>query len=181
MMAESGVTILDADKLGHLALMQPEIKQQIRSHWGDGVFDHNGEVNRTAVGSIVFGDHPEAKTELATLESITHPFIKKALADQIEHYRSIGTKVLLLDAPILIKAGWDQFCDEIVFVDSHDPIRQERATLRGWSIDHFRARENAQLALDLKRQRATAVIDNNDDLQHLKQQVDRLLDSWSRF
>lgn len=178
MMSDAGVPILDADKLGHAALAQTPIKQKIMSTWGNSVFDPSGEVNRAALGNIVFGNNAVAKSELAKLESITHPFINQSLAEQIERLRSTDTQVVLLDAPILIKAGWDQFCDEIIFVDANETLRYQRAASRGWSKDHFVARESAQAPLELKRQRSTVIVDNNGDEQQLQKQVSELLNRW---
>jgi dephospho-CoA kinase len=178
MFAESGAIVLDADKLGHLALQQEGIKVQIRQQWGHSVFDHHGNVDRSKLAAIVFGDREDATEDLAKLESITHPFIKQQLAELIDQHRSAGAPLVVLDAPILIKAGWDQFCDEVLFVNADDSVRQKRALSRGWTANELRKRENSQTSMEKKRQRATRIIENNSDIDHLRMQVNTLLAQW---
>ena len=48
-------------------------------------------------------------------------------------WRASGTKVAILDAPVMLKAGWNELCDALVFVDSPADQRLARAAARGWS------------------------------------------------
>ena len=68
----------------------------------------------------------------------------------------------MLDAAILLEAGWDDLCDLVVFVDAPRPERLERAARqRGWSPETFESRERAQWPCDEKRRRADVVITND--------------------
>ena len=67
----------------------------------------------------------------------------------------------MLDAPVLLKAGWDKFCDLILFVDATREQRVARAASRGWTEAEFAAREAAQEPLTEKRRRANWTIDNS--------------------
>jgi dephospho-CoA kinase len=58
-----GAEVLDADRVGHEVLLLPEIRSAIRNHFGGKVFGEDGEVNRKALGQIVFGPPPDGRPE----------------------------------------------------------------------------------------------------------------------
>ena len=79
----------------------------------------------------------------------------------------------MLDAPLLVEAGWDRFCDALVFVDAPRDRCGWRGPSRGWSEEEFAAREGAQESLDSKRRRADVVIDNSGSPEETQAQVER--------
>ena len=84
-----------------------------------------------------------------------------------------GCPAAVLDAPLLFEAGWNEFCDTVVFVDTPSRLRRTRAMMRGWSEEDFAAREDAQESLNHKRERADVVIDNADSPESTQAQVER--------
>lgn len=178
LLCRQGAQLLDADKAGHAVLRQAEVKQALRERWGEQVFGKDGEIDRAAVARIVFGSGDAAAAELRFLEQITHPRIGKLLEDRMAELSAAGIPAVVLDAPVMIKAGWDQRCDMILFVDAPRDIRVERALQRGWTEEGFAAREAAQESLAEKRRRADFVIDNSGPVGHTEQQVKQLWQSW---
>ncbi len=173
-LAALGADLLDADRVGHDVLREIPVKQAIRRRWGDGVFDQNGEVVRRAVAEIVFADSPSGPEEMDFLEKLTHPRIGGRIEEWIARSDRDGRfEKLVLDAPVMFEAGWDQVCDIIVFVDSPRELRLRRARQRGWAEADFAAREAAQHRLETKRERADVIFDNSSTLEHLYAQVDR--------
>ncbi len=79
--------------------------------------------------------------------------------------------------PVLYKAGWDAYCDIIIFVDADSATRAARARQRGWSDEQWRAREAAQPALALQRARADVVLDNSGTREQLMAQVEKFWQS----
>jgi dephospho-CoA kinase len=170
-----GAVVLDADAAGHAALLEPAVKEALRARWGKHVFDANGDVNRGAVAKIVFAANPQAAGELLFLESVTHPVISATLLAEIESLRRRGdVPIAVLDAAVMLKAGWDKFCDRLVFVDVPRDVRWSRAQKRGWTEAQFDAREAAQTSVEEKRARADYVLDNSGSVGELETQVDRL-------
>ena len=156
-----GAEVLNADQIGHEVLREPEVIEQLRTRWGAGVIDQHGQINRRAVAKIVFAPPPDGPTQLAFLEQITHPRIGARLAAKLKELSQRNDlTAVVLDAPVMLKAGWDKFCDRIVFVDAPVKLRHERACNRGWMEADFAAREDAQETLDKKRKAADVVIDN---------------------
>ncbi|MEX2186555.1 MAG: dephospho-CoA kinase [Pirellulales bacterium] len=186
MLAELGCGVLDADRAGHEVLREIEVKKAIRDRWGEGVFNADGEVDRRAVAKIVFASPLAESTkrertrqvndERRFLERLTHGRISAALRRQADELIAAGrVKAIVLDAALLLEAGWDGMCDALVFVDAPQDDRRRRAATRGWSDTEFAAREAAQESLEAKRRRADFEIDNSVDLETLRDNVEQFL------
>ena len=142
---------------------------------GDAVLDVSGNVDRAAVSRIVFEPTSTGAQELAYLEHLTHPRIRDRIQQRTAELAATGgAKAVVLDAAILLKAGWREFCDKIVFVEVPEAERIMRARRRGWSETDFSAREAAQESLDEKRKHADWVIDNGSSAVHTFAQVQRI-------
>ncbi|MBP90924.1 MAG: dephospho-CoA kinase [Planctomycetaceae bacterium] len=166
-----GAEILNADQVGHEVLREAEVIKALRERWRDDVIDREGQINRAAVAKIVFASPPDGPEQLAFLEQITHPRIGLRLSQQIEELSRRETEVVVLDAPVMLKAGWDQFCDHILFVETEQSIRRERARRRGWIDEAFAAREDAQKSLEKKRSVSGYVIDNSGTREETLEQI----------
>ena len=161
LMKARGAVVLDADRVGHEVLRVPAVKQAARERWGDEIFAADGEINRRALGRIVFAPTPQGAEDLAYLEQLTHSRIGMRMQQQIETLASGSPPpAIVLDAPVLLKAGWNAFCNKIVFVDAPDSVRLARVLARGWTEEEFRRREAAQEPLAFKRKIADEVIDS---------------------
>ena len=177
--SDLGCTIIDADKVGHEVLRQPKVIEQIQQQFGDEIVVA-GEVDRRKLAKIVFpiGDHPPT-IALRQLEQIVHPEIGIAIDKRLEQICSTDVKAVVLDAPVMFKAGWDRFCDRIVFIESDVEIRRKRSKERGWSTTELERRESFQTPLEVKRQRSTDVITNSGTPEELKIQIEQLWRQWN--
>ncbi len=161
-----GAAILDADRIGHAVLRLADVKTALHARWGTAVFRaHAGErlgvVDRAAVARRVFAAAPAGPRELEFLERLTHPLISARIATRIARHRQRGdVPAVVLDAPVLYKAGWESYCDIILFVDAPFDVRAARAALRGWSLDQLQTRQQMQPSIEFQRARADQVIDN---------------------
>lgn len=169
--AQLGAGVLDADRAAHEALRQPEIEAALRARWGEAVFGPDGHVDRARVAAIVFGDTPQSTRERGFLERLVHPAAARRIECQAADLAAEGRAVAVLDAPLLLEAGWDKLCEKLVFVDAPRESRCRRAIARGWSEKEFAARENAQQSLQHKRARADFVIDNSGAPEQTAAQV----------
>ncbi len=155
--------IVDGDIAGHQVLTEPAVKNSLRAVFGEEIFTAAGEINRRAVGRLVFGSNPQQQAARNKLEQIVHPQITKNLARQIALAQSRpDIEAVILDAAILLEAGWRHNCDAVVFIDTPLEKRIERVTnSRGWTRDDLRSREDSQLPLERKRMEADYVVDNS--------------------
>jgi dephospho-CoA kinase len=170
---ELGAVVLDADRVGHEVLRLPEVKEVARKRWGDSIFTPDGEIERKRLAAIVFACTDHGRDELAYLEKLTHPEIGRRLREQLNQLTAQGVQVAVLDAPVMLKAGWDRFCDQIWFIDAPYEVRLARAQARGWTENEFRARELAQEPVEVKRQLADLVLDNSSDMEYTCRQIER--------
>jgi dephospho-CoA kinase len=176
-----GAAVLDADRVGHAVLREAEVRQAVQRRWGEAVLDAAGEIDRRKVAEIVFAVAPESRAELTFLEQLTHPLIGQRLQEQLAELHREGVRAAVLDAPVMLKAGWDRLCQRIVFVDAPRDVRLARARQRGWTEADFAAREAAQEPLETKRSRADVTLDNSLTRRHLYTQVDRFWRSLDPF
>jgi dephospho-CoA kinase len=174
--ARHGARIIAGDQLAHAALRDPEVRARVAARWGQDVLDEYGEIDRRRLGAIVFAD----SAELKALEAITHPWIHRRIRDEMEAARAdLRVPLIVLDAAIMLEAGWNDGCDRLIYIDAPRETRLERvARQRGWTEKEVAAREQAQLPLTEKVIRADHVIDNSASLEHLNRQVNDLLHLW---
>jgi dephospho-CoA kinase len=176
-LAELGAVVLDADRAGHETLQLPCIEAAARQRWGEAVFGPDGHIDRARLATIVFAPPPEGPTERKYLEELTHPEIGKRLLAQVGAATEPAKRpplMAVLDAALILEAGWDKLCDCFAFIDVPQGVRLARAVERGWTEADFAAREGAQESLDFKRARADVIIDNSGTADHTQAQVQRL-------
>lgn len=173
-LARRGAFVINADELGHEALRQPEVRGAVVGRWSAGVLGPDGEVDRKALARVVFAD----PNELKALEALTHPWIRRRAEELIRTASggSAGVPLIVVDAALLLEAGWHNVCDRLVFVDAPREVRLGRVTARrGWTEQDLEGREAAQLPLTEKRSRADHVLENSSSLESLGRQVDDLM------
>jgi len=178
LLAERQVVVIDADKIGHEVLKYPQVKKQLKNHFGDSVFDSTGtEINRTALGRLVFGSDVQHKAARTDLESIVHPQIRETIESQIREGKSSSKlEAVILDAAIMFEAGWNNLCDIIVFVDTPFSERLKRVSeTRGWDQQRLEATEASQISLESKRNASDEIIDNSGSLQQAGNQLEQIL------
>lgn len=170
-----GAVRIDADQIGHQVLEEPAVRQALTDRWGIGIVGPDGQVDRRRIAERVFGGQESGSVELAWLESVTHPRIAEQIERRIEQVRG-GSPLspVVLDAAVLLKAGWHRFCDRLLFVDVPAAVRQERAAGRGWSADQWRVREAAQGDLQAARAQADFVVHNSGSQENTCAQVRRI-------
>jgi len=172
-----GAHVISGDRLGHEALRQPATIKQIVTRWGREVLDEHGEVNRRELGKKVFAD----PKELRELEKLVFPHIQRRIREEIESAQEMpGIRYVVLDAAVMLEAGWDAECDYVVFVHAPKDVRMERlARERGWTIEDLEARERAQLPLAEKLSRVDFVLENSGSTQEMTEQIEELLRQMS--
>ncbi|QDU28731.1 Dephospho-CoA kinase [Anatilimnocola aggregata] len=171
-----GAVVLDADRAGHAVLREPPVIATLVDRWGPGILTSDGQVSRSAVAKIVFAEGSES--ERLFLNRLTHPLIAEKLKTELNLLQSEGHPAAILDAALLLEAGWDRLCDRVLFVDAPQSARLERAKGRGWDAAELARREATQLPLGEKKQRSTAVIENGGTLDDLNRQVKAFWLAW---
>ena len=173
----SGVSVIDADHEARLVLAPetPEVEAVYR-RFGQDLRRANGELDRGALGRIVFKD-PEA---LHDLESIVHPAVRSRILAAIERAERAGARAVVIEAIKLVEGGLAELCDEVWLVSCEPAVQRERLVGRGDAEDDAAARVDAQGDLiERLRTRATRVVDTNGDPADTRRSVDALFDEAS--
>ncbi|MDR1491470.1 MAG: dephospho-CoA kinase [Planctomycetaceae bacterium] len=172
-----GAVVLDADKLGHDVLLLDEVKTLIRNEWGGVPFDINGEIDRRKLAAIVFSGTKTGDENLDKLKKISLPRIATLLKSQIDRAKMKKKTWVLLDAPLLLEGGWDKFCNAVIFIDTPENLRLERAASRGWTKEEYYARTQRQIPLEKKRLAAKFILRNDCSFEQLKERINAILEN----
>lgn len=167
--AELGAAVLAGDPLGHEALRQPEIIQQLVARWGQDILNAQGEIDRAKVGAIVFQQPAERKF----LEQLSHPWIRAKLQSELNRlHADPAVPLIIMDAAVMLESGWSHVCDKLAFIDVPFTVRAERAAKqRGWPAEELARREANQWPLEQKRAKADFIIDNGGTADQTRAQV----------
>ncbi len=169
-----GSEIIDADLLGH-EVYRPHTQawREVVEAFGEDVLTHDGEVDRKRLGAIVFND----AVALKRLDSITHPRIFKMVLERIERLRDQGTKAVVVEAALLLEAGWSSLATEIWVTTVPEEEAIDRVRHRsGTDPKATRARIRSQMPQHERITRADVVVDNGGSLDDLREQVSKLWD-----
>lgn len=174
-----GAVVLDADAAAHELIDDPQVQQLLIDRWGRDILRESGEIDRSAIAARVFAPGPEAAGELEFLEQTLHPRIRRAFEQRLDELAAAAVRAVVIDAPLLLEAGWQVLCDSIVFVAAQRAKRLQRSTLRNWTESEFAQREHAQMPIETKRELATHVLDNNGSRESLRGQIVEFWNSLS--
>lgn len=174
-MGSLGAVVIDSDRLAHQHLCDPSVISQLVSWWGSSILKEDGQVDRRALGNIVF----ERPAELRRLEALLYPkleaerrvLVAQALADP-------AVRAIVLDAPKLVEVGLHEACDVVVVVVAERAVRVRRLLeSRGWTEKELERREKLMDPLDKKLALADYVIDNHAGPAELRSQVESVFAS----
>jgi dephospho-CoA kinase len=172
LLAEHGAVIIDADLNARAVVAKgtPGL-QAVLDAFGHDLLRTDGELDREALGRIVFAD----PAQLARLNGIVHPRIGELTAAQTAAAEASDAPVVVFDVPLLVENNLQGMYDAVVVVAASPETQLSRLTQqRGMTEADARARIAAQAPLADKLAAATYVIDNDGPREELAPQVDRL-------
>ena len=164
-----GVLVISADQVSH------EVYRKGSDGWddlvgafGDQIIGLDGEIDRDKLSSIVFSN----PNDLSKLNSLIHPRTRALIANRLDEARNAGETAVVIEAAVLLEAGWDDLVDEIwVSRVSEDQVVSRVVESRGLDASAVRARIMAQMSQKERENRADVVIDNTGDIDNLKKTV----------
>jgi dephospho-CoA kinase len=176
-LARHGGKVVAGDPLGHEALEQRDILDRIADAFARrDILTAEGKVDRKKLGKVVF----PSPVERSRLEHLVHPYIEERISEEIDKAQSDPkAKFVVLDAAVMLEAGWDDVCDKLIYVDAPRPVRLARVKAqRGWTETDLANREAVQMPAEKKKERADAVVDNGGTPAATTAQVDELVRKW---
>ena len=165
--AAKGVVIADADEAArHIVEPGQPALAQIVAHFGEGITDSSGRLDRPKLREIVFND-VNARRQL---ESFTHRPIMETLAHQLQSATS-AYAMLVLSAGL----GNSPLIHRMLVVDADESVRVHRVMRRDGSSESLvRQIMASQPSSEERRNIADDVIENNGDTTTVLNEVDRL-------
>ncbi|MDD5082630.1 MAG: dephospho-CoA kinase [Dehalococcoidales bacterium] len=171
-LAELGAVVIDADKVGHEAFLPgTPAWQEVVAAFGSPVLAPDGSIDRKKLGEVVFGN----RGALSRLNRIMHSRMKDLVQASIERHRQEGAAVVVIEAPLLIEAGWETMVDEVWTTTAPEAVRLHRLQQRsGLSTTESLARIRSQIPAGERLKRTDVVINTDCSLDELKAKVKEL-------
>ena len=171
---EKGYTIIDADKLGHVALTSNDVKRKLAEKFGDNILENN-EISREKLGRLVFGNDDNLKI----LNSIIHPKIKELILKLQEEHKD--EDLVFLDIALLYEANFVDLVEKVVVVYVDEDVQLERLMMRN-SLPKEEAikRVESQMSPREKASLGDFVINNSYSKEDTFQQIDEILEKLKR-
>ncbi len=168
--AELGALVVDADALARevVAAGTPGLAAVV-AEFGPGVLRPDGELDRPALGRLVFADEDKR----GRLNAIVHPLVRRRAAELIA--AAPAGAVVVQDVPLLVETGQADRYDLVVVVEAPAGLRAERlARDRGMTAEEARSRMAAQATDEQRRAAADVVLVNDGSVEDLRAEVDRV-------
>ncbi len=169
-----GFRVIDADKIAHEVLDNSilEIEEAFGKEY---IKDY--KVDRKALGALVFAD----ANKRAKLEAIVHPKIKDEILTKAKEQEKLG-KPYLIDIPLFFEREGAYNIEKSIVVYAPLELQLKRLMQRdSLSKEEAMQRINAQLPIEVKKQKATFLIDNSKDLTHLQKECERVKEEILRY
>jgi dephospho-CoA kinase len=161
-----GAEVIDADEVGHEVYLPgtPGYKDVVAA-FGEGILAPGGTVDRRKLGEIVF----QNSLALSKLNCIVRPLIAAQVQTRLKMLRQKDTSVVVLEAALLIEAGWSPLVDELWVTITPENVIYKRLRAKG-ELSHaqIQARIQAQLPVAVQLECATRVIDTDVPLPELR-------------
>ena len=169
MLRNLGAYVVHADRLGHETYSKGgTARLRVLERFGNELLGDDGEVDRSRLAGIVFGD----KNERLALEGIVWPEIRKLMSTRLAEAEQAGASVAIVEAAVLLEAGWDDLFDQVWSVETTRKEARARLMARqSISASEADARLAAQLTAADRVSRSTLVIENNGTVAELKSAV----------
>lgn len=156
--------MISSDEVVHRLYERADIVALVRERFGAGVI-RDGVVDRTALARVVFAD----PAQLAWLENLLHPFVRRAIAEWIAAQQQAEPRPLLLvaEVPLLFEGGFADDFDYVLVITAPAPVRRRRLSAR-FSAADLERRLAQQLPEEDKVARADFVFTNTGDRRQLR-------------
>ena len=164
---ELGAVVIDADALAREVVERgtPGLDRVVEE-FGPGLLTPDGDLDRPAMGRLVFGDEGARKR----LEAIVHPLVFERIVELEEEAPKGG--VVVHDIPLLAENGRAGDFDAVVVVDTTPELQLERMVRdRGWSREDAESRMRAQSSREDRLAIATYVVENTGTREDLRPRV----------
>jgi len=176
MLLDKGLPLLQLDTIGHQLLDDAAVCAELIASFGATIRRSDGSIDRAELARLAFAD----RAATSRLNAIMHPRIWRSALDWMEAQEG---PLALIEAAVLIEAGWSRWTDRLIVVRCERKERCRRVVEeRGKSEEYFEAVAARQCSESEREYSASEMIDNNGTLAALQARADDLyarLLAWS--
>ena len=167
-----GFPVVDADIIArHLLDQNEQAYNEVVKVFGSEILQENGEINRQALGALVF-NHPD---KLKQLDELMAPFLQESILAAIKQ-ASQNQKLVIVDVPLMYEKGYDEWMDQVAVVYCTPEQQLNRLMKRNQLTEkEAKQRINSQLPIEMKKLLAEIVFDNSANLKQTLEQVNTWL------
>ena len=165
-----GIPVIDADLIARTVVEpgQPAL-QQIAQTFGETVLNQNGSLNRGLLRETVFNN----TEQLAKLEAILHPLIKKSIINKINEYKAHA--YIIVDVPLLFEKNYTKLFDRVLVIDCLPDQQKQRVKQRDGSTEGvIESIMQTQINRDKRLSLADDILKNTTSVEDLYQQINCL-------
>jgi dephospho-CoA kinase len=175
-LASLGAAICDTDQLAREIVQpgQPALRE-IRDQFGPQFLQSDGQLDRDALGALVFADSLARQK----LEAITHPRIRALWQHQVQLWSHLNLPCAVVVIPLLLETGSQSDFNAVLCVACTARTQHQRLHDRGWTDTQIRQRLAAQLPIADKMAHADFVIWNDGPLELIQAQIERIFKALS--
>ncbi|WP_405058117.1 dephospho-CoA kinase [Kribbella sp. NBC_01505] len=172
-LAARGAIVIDSDLLAREVVAKgTDGLAEVVAAFGSEVLTAEGEMDRPAVGRIVFGDADARRR----LEAVVHPRVR-ARAAEIEA-AAPDDAIVVHDIPLLVETGQSDRFDVVLVVDVPPEVQLERLTQqRSMALSEAEQRIASQATRAQRLAVADVVVDNSGTLAELDARLDEVWDT----
>ena len=178
---EKKFPVIDLDTISHEVIKIPKVIEKIVENFGKEVLENSGNfenennairISREKLGKIIF----ENKEKRLLLNSIMHPEILHTMREQISKYKK-NNKIIFVEIQLLFEVQWEKEFDYILLVSAKKNTQIRRILERDKRSENDALNIiNSQLPLDEKKKRSDFVIENDGNIEELKEKIDKFLE-----
>ena len=178
---EKKFPVIDLDTISHEVIKIPKVIEKIVENFGKEVLENSGNfgnennairISREKLGKIIF----ENKEKRLLLNSIMHPEILHTMREQISKYKK-NNKIIFVEIQLLFEVQWEKEFDYILLISAKKSTQIRRILERDKRSENDALNIiNSQLPLDEKKKRSDFVIENDGNIEELKEKIDKFLE-----
>ncbi len=169
------IPCIDTDNVYHNLIKAPSpCTRELVNEFGESIINGRGGIDRKALAAIVFSDM--SRERAAVLNRITHKYVREKTSRLLDKYKMKHCRAVVVDAPLLFEAGFDEMCDFCIAVLAPYELRLQRIIKRDrLTVNAAEARLAAQKADDYYSSQARYTVINDADKENTSEQLKSIL------
>jgi len=178
---EKKFPVIDLDVISHEIIKFPKVIKKIVENFGKEILENSSnfenknneiQVSREKLGKIIF----ENREKRLLLNSIMHPEILRVMREQVSKYKK-NNKIVFVEIQLLFEVQWEKEFDYILLVSTKKSTQIRRILERDNRSENDALNIiNSQMSLEEKRKRSDFVIENDGNIEELKEKIDTFLE-----